>query len=154
MKKNYFKIAILSTMFAFSSCGGGEKGSTSEDTTPTTEQTTSDALESEWEEVEANSEETPKGEEIIEEKSENPKYDKILDEIEKDVKKLSEMASKIGNEYGILDITEKQQEIQEDMNKIDLEELSSKQRNRYDKLNLEIIKAASSTAGSMLDVLF
>lgn len=150
MKKNYFKIAILSTMFAFSSCGGGEKGSTSEDTTPTTEQTTSDALESEWEEVEANSEET----EIIEEKSENPKYDKILDEIEKDVKKLSEMASKIGNEYGILDITEKQQEIQEDMNKIDLEELSSKQRNRYDKLNLEIIKAASSTAGSMLDVLF
>ena len=150
MKKNYFKIAILSTMFAFSSCGGGEKGSTSEDTTPTTEQTTSDALESEWEEVEANSEET----EIIEEKSENPKYDKILDEIEKDVKKLSEMASKIGNEYGILDITEKQQEIQEDMNKIDLEELSSKQRNRYDKLNLEIIKSASSTAGSMLDVLF
>lgn len=150
MKKNYFKIAILSTMFAFSSCGGGEKGSTSEDTTPTTEQTTSDALESGWEKVEANSEET----EIIEEKSENPKYDKILDEIEKDVKKLSEMASKIGNEYGILDITEKQQEIQEDMNKIDLEELSSKQRNRYDKLNLEIIKAASSTAGSMLDVLF
>lgn len=150
MKKNYFKIAILSTMFAFSSCGGGEKGSTSEDTTPTTEQTTSDALESGWEEVEANSEET----EIIEEKSENPKYDKILDDIEKDVKKLSEMASKIGNEYGILDITEKQQEIQEDMNKIDLEELSSKQRNRYDKLNLEIIKAASSTAGSMLDVLF
>lgn len=150
MKKNYFKIAILSTMFAFSSCGGGEKGTTSEDTTPTTEETTSDALESEWEEVEANSEET----EIIEEKSENPKYDKILDEIEKDVKKLSEMASKIGNEYGILDITEKQQEIQEDMNKIDLEELSSKQRNRYDKLNLEIIKAASSTAGSMLDVLF
>lgn len=150
MKKNYFKIAILSTMFAFSSCGGEEKGTTSEDTTPTTEQTTSDALESEWEEVEANSEET----EIIEEKSENPKYDKILDDIEKDVKKLSEMASKIGNEYGILDITEKQQEIQEDMNKIDLEELSSKQRNRYDKLNLEIIKAASSTAGSMLDVLF
>lgn len=150
MKKNYFKIAILSTMFAFSSCGRGEKESTSEDTTPTIEQTTSDALESEWEEVEANSEET----EIIEEKSENPKYDKILDEIEKDVKKLSEMASKIGNEYGILDITEKQQEIQEDMNKIDLEELSSKQRNRYDKLNLEIIKTASSTAGSMLDVLF
>ena len=122
MKKNYFKIAILSTMFAFSSCGGGEKGSTSEDTTATTEQTTSDALESEWEEVEANSEET----EIIEEKSENPKYDKILDDIEKDVKKLSEMASKIGNEYGILDITEKQQEIQEDKYEASIEEMKRK----------------------------
>lgn len=153
MKKIYLKVSFLSTMLMFISCGGGQQRETTEYTMSATEQSISDTLESELEEVVADSEESEETEEVVEEENENPKYDKILDEIEKDVKKMSEMASKIGDEYGILDITEKQQELQENMNKINYEELSKKQRTRYDKLNLEIIKAASTTAGSMLDVL-
>lgn len=90
----------------------------------------------------------------VAEENANPKYDKVLDKLEKDVKKLNEMASKIGDGYGVLDITELQNKMQKDIDELKVEELSRNQRSRYDKIILNMTKATAVTAGGMMNVLF
>lgn len=152
MKKASFKIVAFAAMFALASCGSDPKSCT-EETTPVAEEQTTETTPTDEETTEV--EEVSAAEEIsVAEENANPKYDKVLDKLEKDVKKLNEMASKIGDGYGVLDITELQNKMQKDIDELKVEELSRNQRSRYDKIILNMTKATAVTAGGMMNVLF
>lgn len=152
MKKISFKVAVLATMFTLASCGSEPKSNTEGTTSVTeeqiTESTTTEEETGEIEEAEADVEAE------VEEETANPKYDKILDKLEKDAKKLGEMTSKLGEEYGMIDVMDLQTKMQEELNEIKVEELSRSQHSRYENIILEMTKATAKTTGGLMKALF
>ena len=64
------------------------------------------------------------------------------------------MTSKLGKEYGMIDVMDLQTKMQEELNEIKVEELSRSQHSRYENIILEMTKATAKTTGGLMKALF